>query len=81
MHFDRSAAIYVEEVKSVVITTETGEKAEFKSQPIDLKKKGRKNWTQQQLNSMQSSLQYTIFQNLGVPLNSICDRVFLEVTK
>ena len=75
MHFNRLAAIYVEEEKSVVITSETGKKCEFKSHPIDLKKKGRKNWTQQQLNFMQGSLQYTIFQNLGVPLNSICDRL------
>ena len=76
MHFDRSTAIYVEEAKSVLVTSsQTGEKREFQSHPIDLKKKGRKNWTQQQLKFMQSHLQYTTFQSLGIPMNSICDRL------
>ena len=75
MHFNRAAAIYVEEAKSVQVTSQTGEKREFQSHPIDLKKKGRNNWTQQQLNFMQSHLPYTTFQSLGVPMNSICDRI------
>lgn len=81
MHFNRSAAIYVEEAKSVQVTSQTGEKREFQSHPIDLKKKGRKNWTQQQLNFMQSHLPYTTFQSLGVPMNSICDRLLLHREK
>lgn len=82
MHFNRSAAIYFEEAKSVLVTSsQTGEKREFQSHPIDLKKKGRKNWTQQQLQFMQSHLQYTTFQSLGIPMNSICDRLLLHGEK
>ena len=75
MHFNRSAAIYVEEAKSVLVTSQTGEKREFQSQPIDLKKKGKKNWTQQQLKFMQSHLQCATFQSFGIPMNSVCDRL------
>lgn len=76
MHFNRSAATYAEEAKSVLVASQTtGEKREFQSQPIDLKKKGNKNWTQNQLKFMQSHLQYTFFQSLGVPMNSVCDRL------
>ena len=76
MHFSRSAAIYVEEAKSVLLTSQTsGEQREIQSQPIDLKKKGKKKWTQLQLKFMQSHLHYTTFQGLGVPMNSVCDRL------
>lgn len=76
VHFSRSAAIYVEEAKSVLLTSQTsGEQREIQSQPIDLKKKGKKKWTQLQLKFMRSHLQYTTFQGLGVPMNSVCDRI------
>jgi len=76
MHFNRSAAMYTDEAKSVLVASQTGEKREFQSQPIDLKKKGRNNWTQNQLKFMQSPLQYTtFFRSLGIPMNSVCDRL------
>lgn len=81
MHFNRSAAVYVEEAKSALVTSQTGEKREFQSHPIDLKKKGRKNWSQKQLKFMQSNLQYTTFQSLGIPMNSICDRLLSHQDK
>ena len=47
----------------------------FTPQPIDLKKKGRKKWTQNQLEYMQRPLDYSPLQDMGFPLNSTCDRI------
>ena len=47
----------------------------FTPQPIDLKKKGRKKWTQVQLEYMQRPLDYSSLQDMGFPLNSLCDRI------
>jgi len=47
----------------------------FTPQPIDLKKKGRKKWTQAQLEYMQLPLDYSSLHDMGFPLNSVCDRI------
>ena len=47
----------------------------FTPQPIDLKKKGRKKWTQAQLEYMQSPLDNSSLKDMGFPLNSVCDRI------
>ena len=47
-------------------------------QPIDLKKKGRKKWTQTQLEYMYHPLDYSSLRDIGFPLNSICDRLLVH---
>ena len=82
MHFDRSAAIYREEAKSLLLTSQSsGAQRKFQSDPIDLKKKGKKKWTQPQLKFMQSPLPYMTFYSLGVPMNSVSDRLLSHQEK
>lgn len=47
-------------------------------QAIDLKKRGRKKWTTAQRLYMQSPLEYLyLHKTVGLPLNSVCDRLLL----
>ena len=52
-------------------TQQTG----LSSQHIDLKKKGRKKWNSEELVFMQSPLDYKFLNEVGLPLNSVCDRL------
>ena len=47
-------------------------------QPIDLKKRGKKKWTAAQHLYMQGPLEYTyLHEMVGLPLNSVCDRILI----
>ncbi|KAL3772202.1 hypothetical protein ACHAW5_009349 [Stephanodiscus triporus] len=47
-------------------------------QPIDLKKRGRKKWTAAQHLYMQGPLDFSyLYERVGMPLNSVCDRLLL----
>jgi hypothetical protein len=47
-------------------------------QPIDLKKRGRKKWTVAQHLYMQGPLDFSyLYEIVGMPLNSVCDRLLL----
>jgi hypothetical protein len=42
---------------------------------VDLKKRGRKKWNGAQLRYMQSPLKFSSLDDIGFPLNSVCDRL------
>eukprot|EP01082_Thalassiosira_pseudonana_P015386 g14388.t1 g14388 contig9:1732035-1734419(+) len=68
MHFDTSAAIY-----------EYASATSQNKDTVDLKKKGRKKWTLTEQSFMQSPLSYNLLHGLGMPLNSVCDRLMLRL--
>lgn len=47
-------------------------------QPIDLKKKGRKRWSADEIKFMQSALSSESLKEMGLPLNSVCDRLVVS---
>jgi len=75
---ETAAATVSEESRDAVVsqkTTQATDEKIFTPQPIDLKKKGRKKWTQAQLEYMLCPLDYSSLQDMGFPLNSVCDRI------
>jgi ribosomal biogenesis protein LAS1 len=69
MHLDRSVAL---------IGKAEAENEEI-SCPIDLKKKGRKKWSSEDQQFVQSPLSYKLLQSRAVPLNSVCDRLHTHI--
>ena len=67
MHLDRSVAVINQ------ISEESP--SQKVSGSVDLKKKGRRKWTPLETHFMQSFLPYPLLCNIGVPLNSVCDRL------
>ena len=67
MHLDRSVAVIN------VIGNGIGKQSTLET--IDLKKKGRRKWTPNEQQCMQSPLPYRMLRMCGIPLNSVCDKI------
>ena len=93
MHFDRSVAIYVPSRTSTADAgpkpteqaqpqlhdaSPTQQEPPPSPPPVDLKKKGKKKWTDMQLAHMRGHLATSSLRELGFPLNSVCDRLQLH---
>jgi len=59
-------------------TLNENQESSIQYQPIDLKKKGRKRWSADEIKFMQSALSSESLKEMGLPLNSVCDRLMVS---